>query len=96
LEVVAMRWFTVGLLVLIGAVWADLLVGRGSLMHVRGLQRKLDEQVAANEAARARNVRVQAEVNDLKNGQEMVEERARSELGMLRPDEILVQVTRRK
>jgi cell division protein FtsB len=91
-----MRWLTVVLVALLGVVWADLLVGRGSLAHVRELQHKLDTQLAANDAARARNARTQADVNDLKSGLEMVEERARGELGMVRPDEILVQVTRRK
>ena len=56
----------------------------------------LDEQHAANDAARERNARVAAEVSDLKEGLEMVEEKARSELGMVRPDEILVQVSARK
>ena len=39
---------------------------------------------------------VSAEVNDLREGLEMVEEKARSELGMLRPDEVLVQMTKRR
>ena len=47
------------------------------------------------DAARVRNARLLAEVNDLKEGLEMVEEKARAELGMIRPNEILVQVTRR-
>ena len=59
-------------------------------------RRQLAEQQQANEAARARNARVAAEVNDLKEGLEMVEEKARAELGMVRPDEILVQVSARK
>jgi cell division protein FtsB len=60
------------------------------------LRKQLVEQQAANDAARERNARVAAEVNDLKEGLEMVEEKARSELGMVRPDEILVQVSARK
>ena len=42
-----------------------------------------------------RNARLSAEVSDLKEGLEMVEEKARAELGMLRPNEILVQVTKK-
>ena len=61
-----------------------------------GLQKQLDAQRLANAAARERNARVAAEVNDLKEGLEMVEETARAELGMLRPDEILVQMTAKK
>ena len=42
------------------------------------------------------NQRLQAEVDDLRNGLEMVEDRARSELGMVKPDEIFVQLTARR
>ena len=56
------------------------------------LQSKLSEQKTANEAARLRNEQLDAEVRDLKEGLEMVEEKARSELGMLKPNEILVQL----
>jgi cell division protein FtsB len=56
----------------------------------------LHAQQQANDAARARNQRLAAEVNDLKEGLEMVEEKARSELGMVKPDEILVQLNLRR
>ena len=46
--------------------------------------------------ARERNARVTAEVTDLKEGLEMVEDKARSELGMIKPDEVLVQVSKRR
>ena len=54
------------------------------------------DQRAANDEARERNARLSAEVNDLVEGLEMVEERARLDLGMIKPDEILVQVTARR
>ena len=57
------------------------------------LQDKLHTQLAANTAAKARNAQLDAEVRDLKEGLEMVEEKARSELGMIRPDELLVVLT---
>ncbi len=76
-------------------VQADLWLGKTGLPYVMSLRAQLDEQRAANEAARGRNAQLSAEVSDLKEGLEMVEEKARSELGMIRPDEILVQVTRR-
>jgi len=60
------------------------------------LRKQVDAQRTANVGARERNARVAAEVSDLKEGLEMVEEKARSELGMVKPDEILVQVTARK
>ena len=84
-------WLVVALLL---ALQADLWFGKGNLRDVFELQRQVQQQQAANEALRERNRRVQAEVGDLKEGLEMVEERARAELGMLRPNEILVQVTR--
>ncbi len=90
-----MRWVTVVLAVLLLAVQADLWLGRGSLPQVLQLQSQLAVQQAVNEEARTRNLRLAAEVSDLKEGLEMVEEKARSELGMLRPDEILVQVSPR-
>ena len=91
-----MRWSTLIIGALLLAVQADLWLGKGNLPYVMGLNQQLDLQLAANEAAALRNRRVAAEVSDLKEGLEMVEERARSELGMLRPDEILVTVTRRR
>jgi cell division protein FtsB len=87
------RWVTLGLLALLVVVQADLWLGRSSLPSVMGLRAELAAQQAVNDAARQRNTRLTAEVSDLKEGLEMVEEKARAELGMVRPDEILVQVT---
>jgi cell division protein FtsB len=61
-----------------------------------GMKSKLAEQKASNEQARARNNQLAAEVSDLKEGLEMVEEKARSELGMVKPDEVLVQIQNRR
>lgn len=88
-----MRWVSVVLVALLLVVQGDLWFGRSSLPYVVGLRSQLAAQQATNDAARTRNGRLQAEVNDLKEGLEMVEEKARSELGMVKPDEILVQVT---
>ena len=87
-----MRAVTIALALLLGLVQAELWLGRGGVPRVLELQSKLDRQRAANETARARNAQLNAEVSDLKEGLEMVEEKARFELGMLKPDEILVQV----
>jgi cell division protein FtsB len=89
------RWFTWILAGLLVMVWADLWLGKHSLPQVWSLQRTLEAQNARNATLRDRNLRVAAEVNDLREGLEMVEDKARSELGMLRPDEVLVQVTRK-
>ena len=82
-----------GLLLL---VQAELWAGKGGRSHVVQLQLQLQAQQQANDAARMRNQRLAAEVSDLKEGLEMVEEKARSELGMVKPDEILVQLSPRR
>ena len=91
-----MKWTPLILTALRVVVQGDLWFGKGNLPYVMGLQKQLEAQRVANAAARERNGRVAAEVSDLKEGLEMVEEKARTELGMVRPDEILVQVTAKK
>ena len=88
-----MRFVTAALLLLIALVHAELWFGRGGVPRVMELQSRLDEQTTANEAARLSNDQLLAEVSDLKEGLEMVEEKARRELGMVKPDEILVQIS---
>jgi cell division protein FtsB len=68
--------------------------GRGSVPEVAQLEQKLAEQRASNVHAALMNERLASEVNDLKEGLEMVEERARQELGMVKPNEIFVQFTK--
>lgn len=86
-----MKLVPLALLLLLVLVQAELWAGKGGQSHVVQLQLQLQAQAQANEAARLRNQRLAAEVSDLKEGLEMVEEKARSELGMVKPDEILVQ-----
>ena len=81
----------IGLLVV---VQAQLWLGRGSVGDVAQMQRKLDEQKANNALAQQANERLSAEVRDLKEGLEMVEEKARMELGMVKPNEIYVNLGR--
>jgi cell division protein FtsB len=88
-----MRYLTFGLLVLLGLVHAELWFGKAGVPRVMELNSRLNEQTAGNEAGRRRNEQLAAEVRDLKEGLEMVEEKARFELGMVKPDEILVQIT---
>ena len=81
--------------VLFGLVLAlqyPLWVGKGSWMRVWDLERQALEQRTANAQARARNDALEADVRDLKEGSEAVEERARLELGMIRKDEVFYQV----
>lgn len=91
-----MRFITLGLLLLLALVHAELWAGKGGRSYVVHLQSQLLTQQEANQAARLRNQRLVAEVSDLKDGLEMVEEKARGELGMLKPDEILVQFSPRR
>ena len=80
------------LIALLALFHAQLWVGRGSIPSVRDMQRRLDEQNAKNAKAQTSNDQLTAEVRDLREGLEMVEEKARSELGMVKPNEIFVQI----
>lgn len=88
-----MRFITVALVVLLGLVHAELWFGKGGVPRMMDLRTRLADQREANQAARTRNAQLVAEVHDLKEGLEMVEEKARYDLGMVKPDEILVQLT---
>ena len=88
-----MRFVTLALVALLALVHVELWFGRGGVPRMVELQRKLTSQQAANDGARRRNDQLSAEVNDLKEGLEMVEERARQELGMVKPNEVFVQIT---
>ena len=80
------------LIALLLIVHAQLWFGRGSVGSVTAMQRKLEAQKAANAQAQQENERLASEVRDLKEGLEIVEEKARSELGMVKPNEIFVNV----
>ena len=88
-----MRLITLALLALLALVNAELWFGKGGVPRKMELEAKLQAQKAGNDTARTRNERMSAEVRDLKEGLEMVEEKARFELGMVKPDEILVQIS---
>jgi cell division protein FtsB len=84
-------WATIALTAAVVAVQADLWLNRSNVQQVMALRGQLGEQQATNRAAEERNQRAAAELADLKEGLEMVEEKARRELGMVKADEILVQ-----
>ena len=84
-----MTWTLLTILVVLqGQLW----IGRGSLPEVWRLQSQLSQQAQLNGKALITNQRLNAELLDLKNGLEMVEERARKEIGMVRSNEIFVQL----
>ena len=74
------------------ALQYPLWIGKGSWMKVRELDRSLAEHREGNTRLKARNDALDAEVRDLKQGTEAIEERARLELGMIKKDEIFYQV----
>lgn len=66
--------------------------GEGGFSDVRRLEQRVEEQVQENEALAQRNRELQAEVEDLRQGLGAVEERARSELGLIKENEEFYQV----
>lgn len=87
------RFVPIILVALLVLFHAQLWIGRGSIPSVREMQQRLDEQLVKNAQAQAANDELAAEVKDLQEGLQMVEEKARSELGMVKPNEIFVQVS---
>jgi len=78
---------------LVLALQYPLWISKGSWMRVRDLDQQLAQQRRSNAQLKASNEALDAEVRDLKEGLEMVEEKARFELGMIKPDEIYVQLS---
>ena len=87
-----MRWLTVGLLALIGLLQYPLWVGKGGWLKVWEYDRLLQQQREVTKTLEIRNAGLDAEVRDLKQGYEAIEERARFELGMIKQDETFVQI----
>lgn len=87
-----MRVLTLTLAALIVLIQYPLWLGKGSWLRVWEVDQQITAQRETNRRLQARNNALEAEVRDLKVGQEAIEERARSELGMIRQDEIFFQV----
>ncbi len=84
------------LLVLLIALQYDLWVGKASIAEVRQLESALKKQTKENLHLKERNDALKAEVLDLKNGLEAIEERVRTELGMIKQDETFFHVIDKK
>jgi cell division protein FtsB len=82
------------LIALLVILHAQLWFGRGSVPNVAKLVDQLQTQKRDNAKATVANDRLVAEINDLKEGLEIVEEKARSELGMVKANEIYVQIAK--
>ena len=87
-----MRYLFLVLLVLFLLLQYRLWWGDGSFADVWNLHQDVAEQRAENDRLRERNEALDAEVTDLKQGLEAIEERAREELGMIKEDEIFYQI----
>jgi cell division protein FtsB len=87
----ASRYTTYLLLALLVIFQGQLWYGRGSVPHVWELEKKLTAQLAKNGQAKLVNEQLLADVRDLREGTSLVEDRARQELGMVKPNEIFVQ-----
>ena len=87
-----MRWLTLMLAGLVLAVQYPLWAGKGGWFRVWEVDQQIAAQREVNARLKVRNGALDAEVRDLKQGLEAIEERARSELGMIRQDEIFFQL----
>ena len=87
-----MRAVTLILTVLLLLLQYPLWIGKGSWLKVWDLNRQLEAQQQVNRQTQARNALLDAEVRDLKQGTAAIEERARSELGMIKRDEVFYQI----
>ena len=87
-----MRWLTVGLLAVIVLLQYPLWLGKGGWLKVWEYDRQLQDQKEATSKLEIRNAGLDAEVRDLKQGYDAIEERVRFELGMVRQDETFVQI----
>lgn len=90
-----MKALTLIFVILIALLQYPLWLGKGSWLKVWDLSRQISEQQAVNAELKTRNNSVDAEVRDLKQGFAAIEERARSELGMIKQDEVFYQVFER-
>ena len=86
------RWIVFGLIALLIGLQGKLWFGQGGRPEVRHLQERVAMQQRENAELRKRNEALAAEVHDLKSGTEAIEERARSELGMIKQGEVFYQV----
>jgi cell division protein FtsB len=87
-----MRWLALIFVAAIVALQYPMWLGKGGWLAVRDLDRQVAAQKERNATLKARNAALDADVRDLKTGTEAIEERARSELGMVRQDEVFFQL----
>ncbi|MFB9866512.1 cell division protein FtsB [Vreelandella sulfidaeris] len=81
------KWLVITLLAVLALLQYTLWMGNGGWGDLQRVQQRVAIQEAANGPMRERNARLAAEVTDLKTGLDAIEERARSDMGMVRTDE---------
>jgi cell division protein FtsB len=87
-----MRLITVCLAALLLVIQYPLWLGKGGWLRVSDMEAQVAVAHKKNDELKARNAKLESEVRDLKDGTGAVEERARSELGMIKQNEVFVQV----
>jgi cell division protein FtsB len=87
-----MKGIIAALVVMLAMLQYRLWIGNGSFAEVYRLDQAIAAQEKENAAARERNLALQAEVDDLRHGMDAIEERARSELGMIKKNETFFRV----
>jgi cell division protein FtsB len=85
------RPFTFTLALLLALIQYPLWFGKGGWLRVWDLEKQLAQQRLVNSGLESRNQALDSEVQDLRQGLAAIEERARYELGMVRPNEFFVQ-----
>ncbi|MGH8214297.1 MAG: cell division protein FtsB [Rhodanobacteraceae bacterium] len=87
-----LKWLALVLIALLIGLQVKLWVGDGGMRDLRAIRARVSTQQAENAKLKQRNEALGADVEDLKHGQDAVESRARSQLGLIKPGEVFYQV----
>ena len=87
-----MRLFTLALLLLLAVLFYTLVWGKNGILEHRQVLNEIEVQQSVNKELSDRNAKMFAEIEDLKQGLDAIEERARNELGMVKKDETFYRI----
>lgn len=90
------KQITLPLFIILVVLQYPLWFGKGGYIYVRDLQAQLQEQKSVNESLRLRNLQLEGDVRSLNEGYEAIEERARHDFGMIKEDEVFIQLVEPK